>query len=113
MVGYDDFLCMIIWYEEHLNVNMCILEICMVLVYEITECECIDWWPFDVAGGATEIRLLTERGHPTGGAGRWSSPLSVFMLNLYNAFYTYCYYSNMVVWDYSWYNWLNNVISFG
>jgi len=39
----------------------------------------------------------TGWGHPTGGAGRWSSPLFVFMLNLYNGFYTYCYYSNMVV----------------
>jgi hypothetical protein len=56
MVGYDDFLCMIIWYEEHLNVNMCILEICMVLVYEIIECEYIDWWPFDVVRPGSNLR---------------------------------------------------------
>ena len=42
MSGYDDFHCMIIWYVEHLNVNMCILKKCMVLVYAITEYEYID-----------------------------------------------------------------------
>jgi hypothetical protein len=81
---------MSIWYKEHLQVNMCILEMCMVLVYEVTECEIIDWWLFDVSGGATGIGPSTGRQHSIGGAGWWSSPLSVFMLNLCNGFYVYC-----------------------
>jgi hypothetical protein len=39
---------------------MCILEMCMVLVYEVTRCENIDWWSFDESGGATGIRPLTN-----------------------------------------------------
>jgi hypothetical protein len=35
---------MIISYEEHLNVSLCILGIYVVLVYEIVEYKYIDWW---------------------------------------------------------------------
>jgi hypothetical protein len=55
---------MSIWYEEHLHVNMCILEMCMVLVYEVTECENIDWWSIDVSRGANGIGHLTDDDTP-------------------------------------------------
>jgi hypothetical protein len=42
MSGYDDFHYMIISYEEHLNVSLCILGIYVVLVYEIVEYKYID-----------------------------------------------------------------------
>ena len=87
MFGYDDFHCMIIWYEGHLNVNMCILRICMVLVYAITKCEYTDWWSFNVSGGATGIEPSTWQGHPTGGAGKWPPPFSIIILDPWNDFF--------------------------
>lgn len=81
MFGYDDFYYMIIWYEEHLNVTMCILKICMVLVYAITKCEYTDWLSFNVSGGAIRIEPLTWQGHPTRGVGRWPPLSSIIILD--------------------------------
>jgi len=71
---YDDFHCVIVLYVKHSNVNICILEVCMVINYVITECKGADLWSFDVSGGATEIGPSTRREHPTGGTGMASTP---------------------------------------
>ena len=44
---------------EHLNVNMCIIGICMVTSYVIIKHKCADFVIFDVFGGATMIRPTT------------------------------------------------------
>jgi len=56
---------------EHLNVNMCVLEICMVWAMRFIECKCANLWSLDVSGGVTGIEPLTGRGHLKGGPGRW------------------------------------------
>jgi hypothetical protein len=83
---YDDFHYMIIWYEKCLNMSMCILEIYVVLVYEIVENKYIDWWSFGVSGGAIRIESSTW-GHPTRGEVKWSSPSFVIILDPCNEFY--------------------------
>ena len=41
---------------KHLNVNMCIIGICMVTSYVIIKHKCADFMIFDVLSGATGIR---------------------------------------------------------
>jgi len=62
MSGYDDFHYMIISYEEHLNVSLCILEIYVVLVYEIVEYKYIDWWSLVYQEVRLRLDLRSDEG---------------------------------------------------
>jgi len=65
---------------------MCILEIYVVLVYEIVENKYTDRWSFDVSGGAIRIESLAW-GHPIRGEVKWYSPFFVIILDPCNKFY--------------------------
>jgi hypothetical protein len=56
--------------------NMCVLEICMVMSCLITEMQMYWFMTIDVLGGATETQSAIGQGHPTKGVGRWFPPPS-------------------------------------